>query len=98
MPGVGSYTRETAGPMTWLAAVRALTHREVLWADVCHRYQAGWTASGCANDQHQSMDEASMLLCEAWEYILDAPEPTVFSMQCRRESLLRRIKEWGNKP
>lgn len=32
-----------------------------------------------------------MLLCEAWEYILDAQEPTVFSMQCRRESLLRRI-------
>lgn len=35
------------------------------------------------------------LLCEAWEYLEDMPEPTDMVQQFERGSLLVRLRAWG---
>jgi hypothetical protein len=92
LPDVSSYTRASVGPLTYLAAVQAMTQSNVAWNQIHDRYQDNTTAGACA--QEVSVNPAQ-LLCEAWEYMERMPEPTDMVQQSERESLLRRIRAWG---
>lgn len=75
----------------------------------CDSTEAGWDDIGASLARLQSSPivpavgidpslqamSAAQLLCEAWEYLEDMPEPTDMVQQAKRESLLVRMRAWG---
>lgn len=96
LPDPKAYTRASVGPVTYLAAVRALSQSDVQWSAIRPMYDDYTTAGTCAVQVNGGSVDAQ-LMCEVWDYLERMPEPTDMPRQHERQSLLLRLREWGNR-